>query len=135
MRILALAVILLVLCGCSAKADYQAAKAASDNFHQQMSAANYATIVDGASADFRSSAPRETLIGFLQRVNRKMGACGEAVQQGLNVNYNTAGNFVSLNYSRKCANGELGEQFTWRIESGKAALVRYHANSPVLLTD
>jgi len=135
MRILALAPVLLVLCGCSAKADYQAAKTASDNFHQEMATANYSAIYDSASSEFRSSGPRETLIGFLQRVNRKMGTCGEASQQGINVNYNTAGSFVTLSYSRKCANGELGEQFVWRIEGGKALLVRYNANSPVLLTD
>ena len=130
-----LLLLLLVLCGCSAKVDYQAAKAASDNFHQQMAAANYGAIYDSSSSEFRSSASRETIVGFLQRINRKLGACGEASQQGFNVNYNTSGKFVTLSYSRKCANAALEEQFVWRVEGNKALLVRYNANSPVLLTD
>ena len=135
MRILALATVLLALCGCSAKADYQAAKTATDNFHQQMAAANYAAIYDVTNSGFRANTSRETLIGFLKRINRKLGPCGEASQQGFNVNYNTGGAFVTLSYSRKCAKAELEEQFVWQIEGGKALLFRYNADSPVLLTD
>lgn len=133
--VFAFGVVSIVLCGCSAKADYQTAKTASDNFHQQMAAANYAAIYDSSSSEFRSSASRETIVGFLQRINRKLGACGEASQQGFNVNCNTSGKFVTVSYARKCANAALEEQFIWRVEGNKALLVRYNANSPVLLTD
>jgi hypothetical protein len=135
MRNFALALVVLGLCGCSAKADLQAATAATDNFHQQMAAANFAAIYDSTSSEFRATTNRETLFGFLQRVNRKVGPCSETSRQRFNVNYNTGGKFVSLTYSRKCANAEVGEQFVWKLEGGKALLVRYNADSPVLLTD
>jgi hypothetical protein len=135
MRTLTFALVVLGLCGCSTKADLQAATAASDNFHQQMASANFAAIYESTSDKFRTTTNRETLFGFLQRVNRKLGPCDQTSQQGFNVNYITVGKFVSLTYSRKCANAEVGEQFVWKIEGGKALLVRYNADSPVLLTD
>ena len=37
--------------------------------------------------------------------------------------------------SRTCANGKLEEQFVWLMIGGKATLLKYNANNPLLLTD
>lgn len=123
------------LCGCSASANVDIAKKATDAFHQQMSAGSYDAIYESTNSAFRSNGSREQINGFLKRVNRKMGDCGDSTLNGWNFNFNTAGNFVSLNYTRKCASGDLGEQFVWEIANGKAFLQRYQANHPSLLTD
>jgi hypothetical protein len=127
--------IAFVLCGCSASANVDIAKKATDAFHQQMSAESYDAIYESTNNAFRSSGSREQINGFLKRVNRKMGACGDSTLNGWNFNFNTAGNFVSLNYTRKCASGDLREQFVWQIANGKASLQQYVANHPSLLTD
>jgi hypothetical protein len=135
MRIVLPLLAVLALSGCSTQKDFQEAERASDEFHLQMARGNYGGIYDATGAPFKAATSRDLLIGMLQRVNRKLGACGSAERQGFNVNYNTGGSFVTMAYTRKCANGPLEESFTWRIESGKAVLYGYHANSPVLATD
>ena len=135
MRILFLFLAALALSGCSAQKDFQEAERASDEFHLQMAKGNYGGIYDATGAPFKATTSRDLLIGMLQRINRKLGACGAASRQGFNVNYNTGGTFAMISYTRKCANGPLEENFTWRIEGGKAVLYGYHANSPVLATD
>jgi hypothetical protein len=47
----------------------------------------------------------------------------------------TSGTFVTMTSSRVCANGILSERFTWLMIGGKATLLGYNANSPLLLTD
>lgn len=135
MRILFAALIGLALCGCSTQKDFQEAERATDDFHLQAAKGNYAGIYDASSATFKAAASRDMLTGMMQRINRKLGPCAAPERQGFNVNYNTGGTFVVLNYTRKCANGPLEENFTWRVENGKAVLYGYHANSPLLATD
>jgi len=96
---------------------------------------DYTSIYDTAAKGFQTSATREQLTGFLKRVNRKMGKCGEspAVFGGYQVA--TSGTFVTTTSSRTCANGTLNEQFVWLMIDGKATLLKYNANNPLLLTD
>jgi hypothetical protein len=68
----------LTLLGCSFSADYGDSQKAVDIFHGQMDRGEYAAIYDNAAKAFQTSATRDQLIGFLTRVNRKMGKCGEA---------------------------------------------------------
>jgi hypothetical protein len=135
MRIFLALLIVLTLCGCSTEKHFQEAEHATDEFHMQFAKGNYGGMYDATGSLFKSNTSRDQLIGMLQRINRKLGTCGDPKRQGFNVNYNTNGIFVSLMYSRKCANGPLGEYFNWRIEEGKAVLYGYRADSPVLATD
>lgn len=135
MRILLPLLAALAFSGCSTQKNFQEAERATDEFHLQMAKGNYGGIYDATGAPFKATTSRELLIGMLQRINRKLGPCGDPNRQGFNVNYNTGGTFVMMSYTRKCANGPLEESFTWRIEGDKAVLYGYHANSPVLATD
>src|SRR4051812_3706986 len=105
--------LLPLLCGCSAKANVEDARKAVDQFHQQMSAGEYDAIYDSATETFRAAGSRDQMQGFFKRVNRKMGVCTDATQKHWYVNTTTSGTFVQLSYTRKCANGELREQFVW----------------------
>ncbi|HYL94140.1 MAG TPA: hypothetical protein VEW69_13395 [Alphaproteobacteria bacterium] len=121
--------------GCSATAKIEDARKASETFHQNMSSGNYDVIYDSATKEFKAAGTRDQLVGFLKRVNRKMGTCTETTPGGWNINATTSGTFVTLGYTRNCANGKLEEQFIWKMENGKPMLQRYNANNPTLLTD
>src|ERR1044071_5241966 len=84
---------------------------------------------------FKRAGPAKTLSDFFTRVNRKMGKCGEGSVAFGGYQATTSGTFVTTTSSRMCANGTLSEQFTWLMIRGKAMLLKYNANNPLLLTD
>lgn len=125
----------IALAGCSFSADYGDAKKATEGFHSLMDQGEYGAIYDSAARGFQASSTRENLAGFLKRVNRKMGKCGEGQVTFGGYQATTSGTFVTVTSSRVCANGSLGEVFVWLMVDGKATLLRYNANNPLLLTD
>ena len=135
MRLLTIVLFGVLLSGCSTQKDFQQAERATDEFHMQFAKGSYGEIYDTSDSAIKKSATREQMIAMLQRVNRKLGACGDPQRQSFVVNYNTNGTFVTMVYTRKCANGQLEENFIWRIQDGKPILYGFHFNSPVLATD
>jgi hypothetical protein len=125
----------IALCSCSFSADYGDAVNATNIFHRLMDGGEYAAIYDTASKGFQATGTRDTYIGFFTRINRKMGKCGDATVAFGGFNASSSGTFVTVTSSRVCANGTLGEQFVWQMVGGKATLLEYNANSPLLLTD
>jgi hypothetical protein len=126
MRILIAALVLVALCGCSSQKYFQEAERASDDFHLQMAKGNYGGIYDASGPAIRETSSREEFISMLQGLDHRLGVCGAPERKGFNVNYNTGGTFVMMNYSRKCVNSSLEERFDWRIQDGKAVLHGYH---------
>lgn len=122
----------LLLWGCSAQSNVENARTAVDHFHSQMSSGDYGSIYDSATSVFKSAGTREQFEAFLKGVKLKMGACADATQKQWRINATTAGTFVQLSYVRKCANGDLNELFTWKMENGKTVLNGYNANIPLL---
>jgi len=125
----------VMLSGCSFSADYGDAKNATEVFHGMMDRGEYAAIYDTAARGFQASTSRENLVGFFKRVNRKMGKCGEGPVTFGGYQATTSGTFVTVTSSRTCANGTLSEEFVWLMVGGRATLLRYNANNPLLLTD
>jgi hypothetical protein len=127
---------LVLICSCSTSRDVDIARGAVEQFHQQLAAQQDDSIYDAADDHaYKQSVSRETNHGFLSRIRRKMGAFKSSTNTSYFVNASTNGTFVRLQYKTQCANGELDEGFVWRVEGGRAILVRYEANSPLLLTD
>lgn len=129
-----LCAISFVLCGCSASSNFKAARAATEEFHRRMDAGGYGPIYDNSDERFHTVS-RDALIGFLTRVNRKMGTCGEAKLSFGGYQVNPSGTFVTVNASRSCANGTLAERFVWAQKPDGSWLVGYNASNPLLLTD
>jgi hypothetical protein len=121
--------------GCSVKPDYRAATDACGLFHRQVDRGEYGPIYDNAVPAFQASLDRERLVAFLGRIARKMGKCDEATLGFAGYQFTTSGTFVTTTARRVCANGSLSEQFVWLMVGSKAKLVKYNANSPLLLTD
>jgi hypothetical protein len=128
-------VLAVALCGCSFSANYGDAKNATAVFHRLMDGGEYAAIYGTATKGFQVSGTRDNLIGFLARVNRKMGKCGDATVAFGGYQATTSGTFVTITSSRVCASGTLGEQFVWLMAGGSVKLFGYNANNPLLLVD
>lgn len=127
---------LLVLLSCLSSKQVDIARRAVEQFHQEVATGQDDAIYDAADDHaYKESVSRETNRGFFSRVRRKMGACTRSTETNYFIDAGTAGTFVRLRYKTQCANGELDELFVWRIEGDRAILVRYEANSPLLLTD
>jgi hypothetical protein len=125
----------VTLCSCSFSADNDAARNATDAFHRLMDRGDYTVIYDTAAEAYKAAGTRNNSVAFFTWVNRKMGKCGEASVGVGGYQASTYGTFVTMTSSRACANGTLSEQFVWRMVRGKATLVKYNANNPLLLTD
>ena len=127
--------VVLVLSGCSFSADYVLAKAACEEFHRQIDQGEYAAVYGAALPAFQASVTKEQIVGMFKRIDRKLGKCSDAPVNFGGIQANTNGTFVTTTGARNCANGKLNEQFVWQIKDGKALLLNYTANSPLLLTD
>jgi len=92
-------------------------------------------LYDTSAKGFQASGTRDNLIGFFTRVNRKMGKCGQSPVAFGGYQATTSGTFVTVTSSRVCANGTVDEKFVWLMIGGKATLLGYNANNPLLLTD
>lgn len=124
-----------MLWACSASKDVDIARRAVEQFHQQIASAQDDAAYDETDPAYKESMSREAHEGFFAKIRRKMGAFKSSANTGYFVNASTAGTLVRLQYKTRCANGELDEGFVWRIKAEHATLVRYEANSPLLLTD
>ena len=65
-----------------------------------MDRGEYAAIYDNAAKGFQASGTRENLVGFLKRVNRKMGKCGDDPVTFGGYQATTSGNYVTMTSSR-----------------------------------
>lgn len=126
---------MFILCACSLGRSLETAKLAVDQFHRELAAARDDTIYDGAGTEYWQSITRESNHGMMARIRRKLGSCKESLNTQFFNNATTSGTFVTLHYKSTCTNGELDEDFKWRIEGDRAVLVGYRASSPLLLTD
>ena len=111
------------------------AKAAVKQFRQQMTTEQYDAIYAGAGLAYQQAVDHGTSRKFLERIRRKLGVCLDSESTAFSVNYTNDGSFVRLNYKTKCEKAPLDEVFLWKIEDNNARLMKYTANSPLLLTD
>ena len=125
----------LAFCGCSTSKDVDVASRAVRQFHEQVNAGQDDAIYTAADATYKEAMTRDTNRSFFSRIRRKLGAFKKGERTGYLVNATTNGTFVRFHYKTHCVGGELEEEFVWRVEADRAILVRYEANSPLLLTN
>jgi len=119
----------LSLAGCSAGADKTAAEAAVTQFHQMLDGARYSDIYAATAPDFRQATSEQQFTALLQQVHERLGAVRNASRTGWQVNYNTSGHMVTLNYTTQFASGQAREDFVYRVTGATANLVNYRVNS------
>jgi len=126
----------LAVSGCGSSKDGPLADAAQSTFYQQLAAKNYQAIYDAASPELKQGIAGPTFIGFLQRVDRKMGVCQSPVKTAnWRFNYTTNGYYQDQGYTRVCANGTLTETVSIVVRNGQAQLFGFHTDNPLLMTD
>jgi hypothetical protein len=135
-RVGAVVAVCAATAACVNSADSKRADAAMDQFFAQLSAKQYQAIYDGAAPEFRSATDQATLVGMLQRIDRKLGACKPAQKSGAWSAYaGTNGYKETLGFSQACGNGALGWSVTVIVRRNQAQLLAFNATSPLLLTD
>ena len=125
----------LLLAGCSASANIDAAKAGVETFHSQLNSSQFDAVYAQSDAAMKDAISKDKLNAFLSAVHRKLGAAGQSSLQTWNVNYTTSGQFVRLGYQTTFANGPGQENFVYKLDGGAAKLVSYNINSDALVVN
>jgi hypothetical protein len=127
---------MLLTGGCLAKVDKAKFGQATDHLFGQIAAKQYAAVYDEAAPEYRTHISRDISIGFMQRIDRRLGACQTPVKTAIwRVRSTTRGYFWTQGYRATCANGSLALRVTMVLRNGEVRLAGYFANSPLLLTD
>jgi len=121
------------LAACSSGEHLETAEQAVAEFHELMSARQFAQVYAGASEELRSGASEANMVRLLDALHSKLGSVKLAEKSGWNVNFHGSGTFVTLGFKTQFEKGAGVEQFIFRMSEGKARLVSYNVNSPALL--
>src|ERR1700722_8948180 len=103
------------LAACSASANTKEAEAAVQQFHDLLDSGKSSAIYESAGDDLKRVSSEQQFVPLLDAVHRKLGQTRTATRGGWNVNYSTAGNFITLNYQTVYAEGQASEQFVYRM--------------------
>jgi hypothetical protein len=134
MRIALVVAAAILLAGCSASEQSKLAASAASGFHEKLDAGQFDSIYDASSDELKNATTRQDFDALLDAVHRKLGSTQSVQQTGWNVNYNMKGTFVTLAYGTKYSEGNAQEQFLYRLDGGRALLVRYNITSNTLIT-
>jgi hypothetical protein len=126
-------VLALSLLGCSMSADTAVAEKQVQTFHQLFDAGEFADIYDRSADELRKATSKREFVALLEAVHRKLGHTKSSDKVGWNVNYQTSGEFVSLNYKTAYENGDANEQFVFLMHDQTALLAGYVVNSTALI--
>ena len=121
------------LAACSSGEHMATAEQGVAEFRQLMEARQFTQVYANGSDELRKSVSEADMAKILGALNTKLGKVKAAEKSGWNVNFHTAGTFVTLGFKTEFEKGAGAEQFVFRISGGKAALVSYNVNSPALL--
>ena len=120
------------LLGCSTGRDE--AKQGVAEFRARVAERAFSDVYASADPGFRQAAAEDKFVEFMAALDRKLGPWQSAEDPVWTVTRGTNGHFVRLTYQSRFAKGLAAEEFMWRIQHGRPALVGYHVNSPLLVT-
>ncbi len=124
------------LAACLAQGDAKKVDDATNQIFAEIQAKQYDLIYNNAAPEFQQAASRAVWDGFMQRIDRKLGACQMPKKaMSWRSNATTNGFYLAQGYTSDCANGQLQLTVTTVLRDGQVKLVGYNANSPLLLTD
>jgi hypothetical protein len=127
---------LLLAGGCLNQADSQKMLAAEGHFFAEVRAKQFGQIYDESAPEFQAAATKDVFVGFMQRIDRKLGDCQQPVKRmDWHANATTSGYFMSQGFSSTCANGKLEQTLSMVMRNGTVKVLGYNAASPLLLTD
>lgn len=124
-----LAILAPAFSGCSMSADTYAAEQAVTRFHEQLDASRFAEIYEASSADLKKVSTEQNMVAVLEDVHRKLGTTKSSKQQTWHVDFRTTGDMVTLKYKTIYAQGDVDEEFVFRMHGNTPLLAGYHFNS------
>ncbi|WP_051278868.1 DUF4019 domain-containing protein [Chitinilyticum aquatile] len=128
---LLLAAIFLV--SCSMSEDYKQAEQSVPRFHSSYDAGEFKAIYSTAGNELKKATTEERFVKFMTAVHQKLGEVTSSKATGKNINYNTSGTYVTLNFVTTFSKGKGTEQFVYHVKDGKPLLIGYHINSDALV--
>jgi uncharacterized protein DUF3887 len=134
--LLNVSVFLLLNCSCSIKGitkGKEISESSVEQIHNQYNAGRLDEVYAQADEEFRKSTSEKDFLTLFEAVHRKLGAVKQSEQSGWNVNATTSGVIVTLAYDVDFDEGKGTEQFVFRVNNGKAMLLNYNVNSPLLI--
>jgi len=135
-RIGAAVALVLMTSACLNKMDTKKTDDAMNAFFAQVRAKQYDAIYSAAAPELQATTTHDVFIGFMQRIDRKLGDCQPPLKQmNWHVNATSSGYFSTQGYTSACANGSLQQTLTVVLRGGEAKVAGYQASSPLLLTD
>jgi len=124
----------MVMTGCGAQEDMEAASAAVTQFHGQLDHQDYLSIYKNADERPRSASKQDDFLALMNAIHTKLGTVQHSSRQGFFVNYNTSGTSIRLTYATKFSGGDAEKQFVWSKSGDTFRLLGYHINSNALIT-
>lgn len=121
-------------CGSALRMASRLAEPAVQAFHRELDAAQYDAICGQAAEGFCANSAEGDTVRFLKGVHEKLGNTGPIQQGAINVNTNTSGTFVTVQYRTGFALGPAQETFTWIKNGNTLRLYRYNVQSNALFT-
>ena len=127
---LAMAIIFSMLYanGCSTETTEQAAKESVEQFYREFNAEQFQNIYALTDKSYRANLTEQESAGFFKTLHSKFGKVMEKKLLNVTTNYSTDGVKLILTYNTIYELGQSSEQFIWKLEKGKARLVRYDMN-------
>jgi len=110
-----------------------AADVAADRFHMLYQDEKWGEIYAEASPRLRQVTTEADFAELMSAIRRKLGAYRSASRTSVNVNATTDGTTVSQVFDTEFAEGHATEELRWSIVSGRAVLLYYNINSPLLI--
>jgi hypothetical protein len=121
-------------CGSGFRMASQLSEPAVQQFHQELDAGQYEAICGQAAEGFCANGADGDTVRFIRGVHEKLGDAGAAQRGMINVNTNTSGTFVTIQYNTSFALGPAQETFTWVKSGSTLRLYRYSVQSNALFT-
>ena len=110
------------------------AEAAVVQFHNEFNAGQFREIYGQTDEEFKKAANEADFVALLEAVRRKLGTVKQASPTGWRMNATPMGTMVTLGYNVEFSEGKGTEEFVYHVSGGKALLLHYNVNSPLLIT-
>lgn len=130
---LSIALLVVLMAGCSISDDVGLAEKQVAQFHQQLDAGQVQQIYAESAEPMRKATSEQDMAALLAAVHRKLGMVKSSTRGAWSVHAGTSGTYVSLSYSTHFSGGDATERFDYQIDTGKALLAGYHINSNALI--
>jgi hypothetical protein len=132
-RLLYIAFGLILLSGCSMSDDSGKAEREIPSFHRALDAGEFQAIYRNTDKEFRNITKEKEFVDLLAAIHQRLGNVTKSEQANWNVNYGTAGTFVTINHTTEFEHGKATENFIYRLGGDRPRIVGYHIQSNDLI--